>query len=70
MPYRNSFGVSPPASGGGFSQTTLRGWDGASHFGVQMERTVAGNLLMYHGKGALFCHGRYEGIEVLGLGYP
>ena len=54
----------------GFSQTTLRGWDGASHFGVQMERTVAGNLLMYHGKGALFCHGRYEGIEVLGLGYP
>lgn len=54
----------------GFSQTTLRGWDGASHFGVHMERTVAGNVVVHQGKGALFCHGRYEGIEVLGLGYP
>jgi hypothetical protein len=52
----------------GFSQTTLPGWDGASHFGVQMERAVAGRVVMHQGKGALFCHGRYVGIEVLGLG--
>jgi len=54
----------------GVSQTTLRGWDGASHFGLQMERTFAGDVVRHQGKGALFCYGRYEGIEVLGLGAP
>jgi hypothetical protein len=53
-----------------FTQTTLQGWDGASHFGLHMERTVAGRLVMHQGKGALFCRGRWEGIEVLGLGSP
>jgi len=54
----------------GVSQTTLRGWDGASHFGVQLERTLASEVVMHQGGGALFCRGRYEGIEVLALGSP
>jgi hypothetical protein len=54
----------------GLSQPTLRAWDGASHFGLQMERTLASGPVTHQGKGALFCHGRYEGIEVVALGNP
>lgn len=51
-------------------QPTLRGWDGASHFGVRMERRRGDAVIEHLGKGALFCRGRYEGIEVLNLGSP
>lgn len=54
----------------GLDLSTLRAWDGASHFGVQMERTLASGPITHQGKGALFCHGRYQGIELLALGHP
>jgi hypothetical protein len=57
--------VTPPTP----DQFTLVAWDGAGHFGLAaftFER--GGKRFELHGKGALFCGGRWRGIEVLSLG--
>jgi len=50
-------------------QITLRGWDGAGHFGLAaftFERD--GREIRLFGKGALYCGGTARGVEVLSLG--
>ena len=47
---------------------TLDGWDGAAQFGpIVLELTDADGARRAGGKGALYCDGRWRGIEVLSL---
>jgi hypothetical protein len=57
--------ITPPTP----NQITLRGWDGAGHAGLApftFER--GGKRLQLSGKSALYCGGRWRGIEVMSLG--
>jgi hypothetical protein len=59
--------ITPPVP----NQLTLQGWDGAGQFGLApftFER--AGKHLELQGKGAVFCGGRWRGIQVMSLGGP
>jgi hypothetical protein len=51
------------------NQVSLRGWDGAGHFGLaEFTFERGGERLQLDGKGELWCGGRWRGIGVLSLG--